>query len=174
MSTRDRQAVPYEISDAVELWARQWGRHGTITFNHALRCPVIEFTLRPDDPRMKAFQEGRLKHEPKECIPLHYQRTEPDGTKSVHYFALNLEDLGVSGVLELLNRGNCWSGTGEYKSFKEAAQVMGEHNDRLKKQIKDALVVEGRMRARDMRRQVLDLPLVSVPDNIGAKANASS
>lgn len=173
MSTGDRQAIPYEIRDAVELWARQWGRHGTITMNHALRCPVIELSLRGDDPRLRAYQEGRLKHEPKECIPLHYQQPMPDGSKSVHYSALSIADLGVSGVLEILDRGNTWSGTGEYKGFKQAAQVMGEHNEKLKQQIKAAAIDEGRLRARDMRRQVFGLPLVSVPDNIGAKANGS-
>lgn len=171
MSTSDRHSIPHEIRDAVALWAQQWGRRGTIAMNHALRCPVIELSLKADDPRMKAYQEGRLKHEPTECIPLHYQRTEADGSKSVHYFPLDLADLGVSGVLELLDRGNTWSGRGEYGSFKEAAQIMGEHNDKLRNMIKEAAVQEGRDRARDMRRQVFDLPLVSVPGNIGARAN---
>lgn len=174
MSPSERQQIPCEIADAVELWARQWGRHGTIGMNQALRCPVIELSLKSDDPRLKHWQEGRLKYEPKESILLHYQRTEPDGSKSVHFYPLNLEELGVSGVLEILDRGNMWSGRGEYENFQKAAQVMGEYNEKLKQQMKDAAVEEGRLRARDMRRQVLGLPLVSVPDNIGARSNGNT
>jgi hypothetical protein len=174
MSTGDRLAIPSEIRDAVASWARQWGRHGSIAFNHALKCAVIELSLKEDDPRLKPWKEGKLSHEPKECIPLHFQKPMGDGTKSVHYFPLNLDELGVTGIIEMLNRGNTWSGTGEYRSFKEAAQIMGEHNEKLKAQIKDAAIEEGRLRARDMKRQVFGLPLVSVPDNIGAKANGGS
>jgi hypothetical protein len=168
MSKGDRQAIPYEIRDAVELWAREWGRHGNIEWKPQMNCAVIEFTLRGDDPRLRAYQEGQLKHEPKECVFLHYQPTLDDGSKSVHYMPLNLEDLGVSGVIEMLNRGNTWSGCGEYKSFKDAAQKMGEYNDKLKNQIKSAAIADARLRARDDRRHVLGVPFVSVPQNIGA------
>ena len=168
MAPSDRRvSIPWDIKDAVELWAREKrGTHGKIEWNTVLNCAVIDFDLKADDPRMRAYQEGRLKHEPKESIPLHYQK-EGGGP----FYPINLAELGVSGLMEMLDRANTWSGRGEFKSTMAAIAATERKNDALKQSIRDAARDNARERAKDMRRQIFGLPVVSVPENIGAKAD---
>lgn len=163
MSHTDRRInIPYQISDAVEMWARNRGRHATIGWNVAMRCAVIDLTLKGDDPRLKAYQEGRLKFEPKESIPLHYQPKE-----GAPFVAINLEDLGPTGIVEMLEKADTWSGRGEYGSMLEAVRAVERFNNDKREKMREAVLEASRDRARDYRRQVFDLPLVSVPANIG-------
>lgn len=167
MSPSDRRAIPYQISDAVEHWARSRGRHASIGWNPVLGCAVIDITLKGDDPRLKAYQEGRLKHEPKESVILHYQKTDYQGNTSGPFIALNLEELGVTGIIEMLEKGDVWSGRGEFSSLHEAVQKVAQHNETHREKMKQDIRDAAMDRAKDMRRQILDLPLVSVPANIG-------
>lgn len=173
MSEKSTRQVPFAFRDAVELWARQnRGTHGSIGWNEALKCYVIDFDLKPDDPRMKAYRDGRVKHEPKESIPLHRQLTKVDPktgrvTHAGPYVAINLEQLGVSGLLEMLDKANAWSGRGEFKTMREAVQAAEDHNERLRAEIMKAAKENARDFAKDSRRQVFDLPFVNVPANIG-------
>lgn len=167
MSPTDRtRYIPREMAAAVDEWARQWGRRGTIGWNAALNCAVIDLSLKPDDPRMQAWQEGRLKHEPKESIPLNWQ---PKGKQ--YFEPINLEELGVSGLIDMLDKANAWSGRGEYSSMMEAVNAVERKNEELREMMRKAALDNCRDRARDMRRQILDLPLVSVPENIGDNPN---
>lgn len=168
--TDPRVTIPHDIRDAVELWARQnRGTHGKIAWNLALNCAVIDFELRANDPRMKAYQDGRLKHEPKESIPLHFQK-EGGG----RFFPINLMELGVSGIITLLDKGNTWSGTGEYPNMMKAIGAAERGNEQMKESIRAAARDNARDRYRDQRRQILGLPFVNVPDNIGAKADGTA
>ena len=163
----NRVTIPWDIADAVEMWAREKrGTHGRIAWNAVMRCPVIDFELKADDPRMKAYRDGRLKHEPKESIPLHYQK-EGGGP----FYPINLTELGVSGLMEMLDRANTWSGRGEFKSTMAAIAATERKNEALRDSIRAAAKDNARERAKDMRRQIFDLPMVTVPENIGAKAD---
>jgi hypothetical protein len=160
------EVIPSEIKDAVELWARQWGRHGTVTWNPWMKCPVIELTLKPDDPRLRGWKEGRVTREPRECIPLHYQPRDAKGNAEMHFVGMNLAELGVSGVIEILNRGNMQSGRGEYADMMTAVRSVAERNEKLREDMRNTIRDNSRERAKDMRRQIFDLPLVSVPADL--------
>ena len=154
-------SVPWDVSDAVILWAREHGREGgRVVWYGGSKCFAVEFDLKADDPRMKGWLEKRLKVKPKDVVFLH----EPDGKG--HYTALNIADLGVSGIVRLLDEGNLMSGTGRYKSLTAACNAVVEHNQKLEQAMEDAAVDNARLRARDDRRQILDLPTVSVPIDI--------
>ncbi len=161
----DPSNIPYEFREAVELYARRSGRHGTIGWNGWTRCNVVEFTLKPDDPRLKAWQEGKLKKEPKETILLHYQ-PKPGAP----YQAINLAELGVSGLVEMLEKANTWSGRGEYRSVVEAVQAAARHNDNLREQMRNAKRQGSVERGLDLDHY-MRTPFSAVPENIGAKAD---
>lgn len=169
MSPADRRAIPVAMRDAVEMWARQnRGTHGYVAWNPVLKCAVIDLELRADDPRMKAWQEGRLKHKPMESIPLHYQ-----AFGGGPFIAIDIEQLGVSGLLDMLDKANTWSGRGQYNNMIEAVQAAERQNENLRESVRKAALDNTRDRTRDMRRQILDLPLVSVPANIGASTDGT-
>lgn len=153
--------VPWDIRDEVILWAREHGREGgRVVWYGGSMCWAIEFDLKADDPRMKGWQEGRLQRKPREVVFLH----EPDGKG--HMIPLNIAELGASGIRKLLDEGNLASGTGRYRSLTDACQSVVEHNQKLEQWMEDTAVENARLRARDDRRQILDLPMVNVPDNI--------
>ena len=154
--------VPWQYQEAVELWARQnRGTHARMAWNPVLRCVEIQFELKPDDPRMKGWQEGRLKMKPVESVFLHRW----DKAKKA-YVAIPLEELGVSGLEALLDKGNLWSGRGEYRGLMEAVKAADEHNQKLERQVEEASIEAARLRARDERRWLQGAPVVSVPTNL--------
>lgn len=167
MAPSTGRVIPYQFADAVEMWARERGRHARIGWNSATNCAVIDFTLRADDPRMRAWQEGKLRFEPKESVLLHYRKCDSKGVESGPYIAMDLEQKGVSGIIDMLNEGDVLSGTGKYRDMQEAVQAVERNNERLRATMREAAVENARLRARDDRRRVAGLPLVSVPENIG-------
>jgi hypothetical protein len=130
-------------------------------WNQVLRCPEIQFELKPDDPRLKGWMEGRLKQKPVESVFLHRWNSAKK-----HYEAISLEQLGVDGLRNLLDKGNLWSGRGEYRNLMDAVRAADEQNQALEKQMENAAVEGARLRARDDRRWAMGLPSVSVPDNV--------
>lgn len=165
--TDSTRSIPWQFDDAVKLWAREHGKaNATIRWNAATKCAVIEFTLRNDDPRMRHWQEGRLKFEPKETVFLNKQVTDGKGKAYGPYVAIDLEQLGVSGLIDMLNEGDVQSGTGRYRDMQEAIHAIEGRNEQMRAKMREAAVENARLRARDMRRQVFDLPLVSVPENL--------
>lgn len=160
-AVRSKDHVPWEISDEVELWAREHGRHGRCVWNPVLRCAEIQLELKADDPRMKGWQEGRLKTKPVESIYLHRQEV-----RGGPFVAVDLNELGASGVRAWLDRGNMWSGTGEYPNLHTACMAADRHNLELEEKMKAEAVENARLRARDNKRQIFDLPLVHVPADL--------
>ena len=104
-----------EIADAVELWARRSGRHATIGWVPTdPPTPQVRITLKPDDGRLEAYRQGLVSEEPVETVEL--VDWEEGSLQST---PLNLGDLGVSGVMEILEKGDTWSGRGEYDSLQQ-------------------------------------------------------
>lgn len=158
-----RPVAPWEIADAVTAWARDNGREGArLVWSAPMKCWCIEFDLKADDPRMAGWRDGRLKRKPVETVVLHKQK----GT-SAHFEAMDLEQMGASGIRALLDEGNLWSGTGKYPGgLMEAVKAVEEKNDRVRAEFERVAVENARLRARDERSWVTGTPRVSVPDNI--------
>lgn len=162
-------SAPVDVREAVELWARQnRGTHGTIAYNQLMKCWQVNFDLKDDDPRMKAWRDGRLRVKPSEPVYLHRQAKNADGSVcSPHRWeGVPIEDLGVSGVLAWLDEGNTWSGTGRYQSFDAACKAADDHNAALKAKIAKEAEINAGLRARDDRKRLLKTPWTTVPANI--------
>lgn len=158
---RDPAAVPWDIREEVELWAREQGRHAKIVWNATLACYEILLDLMAGDPRLEGWQAGRLKQEPKESIFLHRQE-EAGGP----FVGVNIHELGASGVRNWLDEGNLLSGTGRYASLDVACKAADRHNEELKAMIEKTAVENARLNARDNKRMLFGNPLVSVPETL--------
>ena len=155
--------APPEIAEAVELWAREHrGTHGKIVWNAVMKCWEIQFELKPDDPRMKRWRDGKLRVKPVEPVYLHRQKMV-DGRPAPHYEGIPLEELGVEGVLAWLDEGNTWSGRGRHKSFDAACKAADAHNERIREMITKEAEENARLRARDERKRILGTPWTTVP-----------
>ncbi|MCK5316323.1 MAG: hypothetical protein KAJ55_00335 [Anaerolineales bacterium] len=159
-STRTND-VPFDIADEVELWAREQGRHGKLVWNQLLQCHEVQLSLKGDDPRMRAYQEGKLRKEPVESVFLHRQET-PGG----HFIGMNIQDLGSSGIRSLLDKGNLLSGRGEFRDLYQAVKAVDDQNQALEDLMAKEADENSRANARDHRRQLFDLPLVPVTKNL--------
>lgn len=155
--------TPVEIADAVELWARQQGRHGRLFWQPVMKCFCIEFTLKPDDPRRKAWQEQtvKLEKEPTESVPLNTW----DPEKKRHR-AWNLEQIGVEGIVQYLDKANMMSGRGEHKDMWAALQAVEQRNKAAKKNQHDSIGELGREIGWLTYNKFKGNPVVSVPDTI--------
>lgn len=164
---RAAPSVPVEIRDAVEKWARSVGRHADIVFITFTDPPTpqVRIELLPHDPRLRAWQEGKADEKPVETVEL----VEWDAEKK-RYVGMNLMDLGADGVVELLQRGNTWSGRGEYLSIQEgvvaARRQRRSQLERLTKWLRYEMFARAEDRAYGDRSVVKQF---AVPDNIERK-----
>ncbi len=146
--------MPVEIADAVENWARKWGRHATIGWLPTTPpIPQVRLTLKPDDGRLSLYREGRIAEEPVETVEL-VEWDEAQGC----YVGLNLMELGAGGVVEILDRGNSWSGRGEYGSLQEAVTAAAERQRQTLERTREYLRGEARALADDMERPGYERP----------------
>jgi hypothetical protein len=156
-----RLAPPAEVADAVEGWARAWGRHGRLEWHALLQCWCIHFTRRESDPMRRLVQEGRSDRGETESVMLH----EPAGPGQ-GYRAVDIAALGAGGMVDLLNRRNLWSGRGEHASLQDAIDAALAADERRNEARLDEAYESGRERGARARRTALRLPLVSVPRDI--------
>jgi hypothetical protein len=142
-----RPAPPAWFSDTVELWAREWGRHATTTWEPAVGCFVTRFSRRAHDPVLQAVQAG---HRQDDGEPYYWHewsskpvKLTPFGNMVPGYVAADLDQLGASGVRERLDRANLWGGRGEYRSLGDLADQVTAANekqaDAKRAQLKDGL-----------------------------------
>ena len=157
--------IPGEMQDAVEMWARSRGRHAKLVYLPALRTYAVEIDLKGDDPRMKGWQEGRLSVKPTETVYLHYQPVK-NGKPASHFVPMQLGEMGVEGLLEILNRGDTTSGRGEFSSPQDVVQEVGRRNDALEESVKKAARDNARQRGRDLYRHS-HVPKTTVTADIG-------
>src|SRR5690606_34237431 len=95
--------IPVEIRDEVELWAREHGRHATITWNKVMNAPEIVFTRMESDPH-RAVDETQsvLMQEPGEVRNPRTNRMMPA------MVGCNVWEMGPSGVRKWLDEHNLW------------------------------------------------------------------
>lgn len=114
---------PVEFADAVEKYARRTNRHGTLRFAPPpVNCWVIELTLMQNDPARAAWQGQIVEEEPAEIVYLWRASTPAESSKHgrEHLVGYKLDELGVTGMIELLERTDTFSGRGQYRSHKDA------------------------------------------------------
>lgn len=154
---------PVDIADSVELWARQQGRHARLFWHPLLKCFCIEFQLRADDPRLRRIQDGTAKLEsvPTESVPLHSWNP-----KTKRYEAWDLEQRGVTGIIEHLDKANLLSGRGEYNTLWESMAAVEKKNAENRERMRRFAGEGGREDAAPLRRRILGNAWVTVPANI--------
>jgi len=167
---------PAEIADEVEMYARESGRHAAlifvpVTIKHGRVTNgtwVINMTLRPDDKRMLLYQEQKVGDPPTEKIWLH--KPSEDGTT---YEPLDIHQLGASGVREFLDRGNMWSGRGEFSSLEEQVRWARDEEERRKQKNYDDSKQHSRDTAKDKRRTLLGISFLGVGIDLKKKGAQS-
>ena len=171
---------PVEIADEVELWARESGRHGKLQFvpTRLAGRRVVEGTwmvrlsLRDNDKRMLLYKQGLAPEPPTEDVWLH----EPDPESPTGYRPYNLGDLGAGGVRQFLDKGNLWSGRGQFgsKTIEDLARDAIEKNRNAGQVAKSAAREECLLKLRDDRRWRLKIPFLNVGISIPKAAAAAS
>lgn len=155
LAPRTSDNIPVWAKDVVELWARETGRHATLVWNPLMRCPEVQVTLKPDDPRRKI---GGMEKEP---MFLHRQTAPGSG-----FVAMNLDDMGESGLRTLLEQADMLSGRGRHKSLLASLRAADREQEAHQEAMRTAAVEYARLNSRDERRRVLGNPLVAVQSDI--------
>lgn len=150
--------APFEIRWAVQDWAANWGRSAELEWNPHMGCFCIFLSLKPDDPNMRAWRMGDLKQDkaPTEAVPLHYWDSEEE-----RYKPLALEEYGANGILEMLNKGNTWSGRGEYPSLMDACRAQIDQTERKRRENRAKARESGKEYGWLHRRSVLGIPYIT-------------
>lgn len=171
---------PVEVADEVELWARESGRHGTLHFVPTLLAGarvmygtwVVRLSLRENDKRMLLYKQGLAPEPPTEDIWLH----EPDPASPTGYRPYNIMELGAGGVRQFLEKGNLWSGRGQFgsKTLDELAREAIDKNQKAGGVAKAAAREECRLKLRDDRRWRLKIPFLPVGISLPKVAVAAS
>lgn len=162
----EHPTVPVEIADTVEMFARESGRHATLHFIPTFSQNgevitgtwMVRFTLKVDDPRLQLYRDGKVGEPPTEDVWLHV----PDDTRRSGYRPLSLEDLGAGGVRTFLDKGNTWSGRGEYTSIEEHVRKAMAANEMMRQKNRAFQKEESRHEQKDKRRWRFKIPFLPV------------
>lgn len=157
---------PPDIQEVVELHARKSGRTGKMHFAPGAGW-FARFSLRPNDPRLRAYQEGSAPEPPTEDV--FFRVPDPNGTRPGDSIPLDIMQLGPSGVKEFLERGDTWSGRGEHESIEAAARKAREHNKTVGPKAKEQAREETRDMVNDRRRSILKIPYHRVGIDLSEK-----
>lgn len=161
--------VPYDIREAIELYAREVGRSATIHFIPEVGW-MVRFGLRSNDPRGSLLQSQRV-GSLGEDVYFHVRRRDYDpkqhpailpprpGSKQT-WVPLDIIQMGASGVREFLEAGNTWSGRGVFASQQDALRRNEELNAREAAAIKERARESTRERVRERWRKLKGLPFL--------------
>lgn len=163
-------APPAWFSDAVEKWARGWGRHATTRWEPRVGCYVSHLSRMASDPVL-------ARHPDNEGEPIYWHEFKPGirphpvlGTARMigGFKPMDIEQMGESGVLEYLNKHNAWSGTGEFASLDAAADAVVAANDKRVQEQQQKLREVTSELLKDAMRKARGHAQASVPDNISS------
>jgi hypothetical protein len=158
--------VSWEIRDEVEMYARESGRHGTLHYAPNAGW-FVRFTLRDSDPRMSLIRDGSATELFEDVW---FVRTVPGG-RPFEVEALDVQQMGASGVREFLERGNTWSGRGEFSSLEDALRQTRSGNESFRDRNRTSLRDQAVDRALDQRRSRLGIPYLPVGVSLGESTN---
>lgn len=169
--------APPEFQDAVELWARKSGRHARLTFvptefqegRTVNGTWLVRIDLRENDPRLSLYQDGKMPEKPTEDVWIHRSnpkegKIKPNthGRREQPFIPISIQQLGVSGLIGFLEKGDTWSGRGKYSSLEDQLQKVRKQNRERRHAFREQMKLENRMEQAQKRRQVLGIPLVPV------------
>lgn len=161
--------APAWFSDAVERYARESGRNSVTRWESAVGCFVSHLSRRTDDPVL-----GKNRADDGEPVYWHEfkkgARPHPilgvAGGMVPGWVPLDIEQMGVDGVLNKLRRENTWSGRGEFSSHEAAVDAVEARNAAVERDKRRNLrgAIEGPLKA--TLRRARGHAQSSVPDNI--------
>lgn len=148
------------------MWARESGRHGKLQFvptffagDQAIAGTwMVRLSLRENDKRMLLYQQGMAPEPPTEDVWIHV----PDESRKSGYRALDIVQLGTTGIRSFLDRGNMWSGRGEFTSLEEQVRKAREANRAMLEKNRADQKEESRHEQRDKRRWRFKIPFLPV------------
>ena len=170
----NRRVAPAAYRDAAELFARQHGVHGDVEWvPDPANFWQVKFTLKSNDPR----ERGTEKHE---TVQLHRYVRDPYGkgvsTKDQQrlrrhprsnkilpgYISYELDEIGVEGMIQILERGSLLSGRGRFTSSEHAVDVSRKKHNAASDRRRTSLMQQAGYKARDLRRSILKIPFMRV------------
>ena len=157
-----KPVLDWEVDEEIVAYFAEYGRTVKTEFIPHLNCWVAMVSLRTNDPTLEAWQQGRTEREPTEDVIFH----EPNplagqivqGRRQPPFVALDLNSMGRLGVREFLERGNTFSGTGEFASIAEAARASDERGTAGQEKIRRDAKNDAVDMAMEVRRQVEKIP----------------
>lgn len=168
---------PAEFADAVELYARRTDRHGTLKFiPPPVNCWVVQLSLKGNNPLLGGWQGQKLEEEPCEPVYLWRPSTPKETAKAgrEHFVGYKLDELGVTGMIALLEQTDTFSGRGQYASQKDAIRDQANKAEsgvaKLVDEARKGAVEVGL----DKRRQVFGIPYLGVGIDLKHKAPESA
>lgn len=175
--------APVEYSDAVEKWARAHGGHAKLKWlEHPMNCWAVILSYRVGDPRQMTDSDGEpvLLHE--YWTAEQWQKRRPDRVRRHRVtnvvlpgnYAFDLDELGVEGILQRLDRGNILSGRGEFSSVQDAADSSRRKHENAMEKMRSDKVENAGYRARDKRRSLLKIPFLPVGIDINRKEQSET
>ncbi len=166
--------APFEIQEAVELWAREQGRTATMKFSPTGTW-FVRLSLRCNDKRMLLYQQGVTAEPPCEDVWFHIPNPREGkvvgGVKQGPYIPLDIYHLGVSGVREFLEKGDTWSGRGEFLSLVDHLHKVREENEVKRVSNRAEHKEASRYEQRERRRFRFKIPYLTVGVDIRADKN---
>lgn len=179
--------APAEIQDALELWARKSGRTGKMHFFPPAGW-FARLELKPNDPAMLAWKQGRAAEPPTEDTFFHVKNPFEERHMSVPdvladprmkglpiidwwngmkvrmpaFLQLDIIQMGASGVTSFLEREDTWSGRGEFTSLVAGVKVQREKNIAGQASLEAHQEEKAGRRAHDLRRKIGKVPFLRV------------
>lgn len=186
---------PPDLREVVELYAREYDRQGTLHF--FMGCGwFANLSLRSNDKRLLLYQEGRAAKPPTEQVYFHVPNpNEQFGVSKGElermddpvlwpcislkgdrcrqpFIPLDIVQMGPARVRDFLERGNLWSGRGEFDSLEEQLREVREKNQAAVEKFRQDQKEANRHEQRDKRRWRLKIPYLPVGIDLGKKRDS--
>ena len=167
--------APQDFQRAVADFARaNSGQTAEIVWvTDPVNCWQVRLYLRGDDPRRtddpSTHFEPVLLHEwvdPK--LEPHHPHLDRLARGKPGFVAYELEDLGISGLISILEKGSVLSGRGDYKSAEHALHASLKRENERQAKIQADAKDQAVQRTKDIRRRVLKIPFIPVGIEFGA------
>jgi len=166
--------APWDIQETVELWAREQGRTARMHLAPGGTW-FVRLSLRCNDPRMLLAQQGITAEPPGEDVWFHIPNPREgkvvSGVRQGPYIPLDINQMGVSGVREFLEKGNTWSGRGEYLSLIDQLHKVRATNEEVRLKSRADAREESRHEQRDKRRWRFKIPYLTVGIDLKTKGS---